>query len=30
MKLQLRSRTFEAVNLHDLVLKKLDQAVRLL
>ena len=29
MKLQLRSRTFAAVNLYDLVLKDLDQAVRL-
>lgn len=30
MKLQLRSRTFEAVNLHDLALIDPDQAVLLL
>lgn len=29
MKLHLKSCTFAAVNLHDLVLKDLDQAVRL-
>lgn len=29
MKLHLKSYTFAAVNLHDLVLKDLDQAVRL-